>query len=62
MSVSVFAPLALLTALARTRGWPIARQLTLILSVLLAIGIPIGTLVFLYWFLRVRPRERALPA
>ncbi len=51
------APLGLLAVAARIRRWPVALLATRIISFALVIVFPIGTALFIYWFVRVRRRE-----
>ncbi len=53
----VLSPLSLLTVFARFRGWPVAHSLTRIVSIALAIVVPIGTALFVYWLFWVRKQE-----
>ena len=53
----LLAPMALVTALGRHRGRQWSRPMTAVTSVVLALIVPVGTAVFLYWLIRVRPRE-----
>lgn len=53
----VLAPIGLLTVAARTRGWSIAPLATRLLSVALVVVVPIGTALFVYWFVWVRSLE-----
>lgn len=53
----LLAPMALMTALGRRRGRQWSRPMTAVTSVVLALIVPVGTAVFLYWLIRVRPRE-----
>jgi hypothetical protein len=51
---------AFLLAYLRAKRSPIAATLTPAASIFLALWLPIGTIVFLWWLLSIRPRERAL--
>ena len=56
----LLSPLSLLTAVARSRRWPVAHLLTRVVSIALAIVVPIGTALFVYWLVWVREREASL--
>ena len=58
----LLAPMALMTALGRRRGRPWSRPMTAVTSVAMALIVPVGTAVFLYWLIRVRPREASSSA
>jgi len=53
----LLSPLSLLTAIARSRRWLVAHLLTRVASIALAIVVPIGTALFVYWLVWVRKRE-----
>jgi hypothetical protein len=48
---------ALAAAMIRWLHLPIYRPVTVGVSILLALGFPVGTFVFWYWFAKVRPHE-----
>lgn len=50
--------LCLVVSAMRFVGLPLARPATTIVSFLLAVVFPFGTAIFLYWYLKVRERER----
>jgi hypothetical protein len=60
LALAALCLLLLGTAYARHVGSPSARGLTLVASILSAILYPVGTIVFLYWLVWVRRRERAV--
>jgi hypothetical protein len=57
----VLALLCIGAAVLRAQGARIAPTVTAAVSIVLAFGFPVGTAVFAYWILSVRPRERVQP-
>ncbi|MDA8021214.1 MAG: hypothetical protein MPN21_27575 [Thermoanaerobaculia bacterium] len=54
---TVLAPLGLGASLARWRRWPSALRLTQFVSYALIIVVPVGTALFVVWWVWVRPKE-----
>jgi hypothetical protein len=62
-SVEVILCLACLAvAVLRSKNSPLARPMTAAVSIFLAIWLPFGTAMFIWWLARVRRQERPVPS